>query len=40
MDGKELNDIAIPLVDDHEEHWVEVKISAAGNELMETFIVQ
>ncbi|MGB3225993.1 MAG: glucoamylase family protein [Desulforhopalus sp.] len=31
MDGKELNDTAIPLVDDHEEHWVEVKISAAGN---------
>jgi cellobiose phosphorylase len=24
VDGKELNDTAIPLVDDHEEHWVEV----------------
>jgi cellobiose phosphorylase len=31
MDGKELNDAAIPLADDHKEHWVEMKIGAAGN---------
>jgi len=29
MDGKELNDPAIPLVDDHKEHWVEVKTGKA-----------
>lgn len=27
VDGKELNDTAIPLVDDHKEHWVEVQSS-------------
>jgi cyclic beta-1,2-glucan synthetase len=30
VNGKELNDTIIPLVDDHKEHWVEVNISAAG----------
>lgn len=28
VDGKELQDTAIPLVDDHKEHWVEVRILA------------
>jgi cellobiose phosphorylase len=31
VDGKELHDTAIPLVDDQNEHWVEAKISATGN---------
>jgi cellobiose phosphorylase len=31
VDGSELEDTAIPLIDDHKEHWVEVKVRPRGN---------
>ena len=33
VDGIEQPDKTIPLVDDHQEHWVEVRINAAGRTL-------
>ena len=30
VDGKDLDDAAIPLVDDHTEHWVELNVPAKG----------
>jgi cyclic beta-1,2-glucan synthetase len=36
VDGVQQHDKAIPLVDDHEEHWVEVRIPEARSRRVES----